>query len=215
MLGLINKLRRYRWAVLGRKKIKALVQHKHKQGEAIKIILGSSDHNDFNGEWINTDIPQFDITNAKHWEYIFGDIKIDNLLAEHVMEHLTKEQNQNVVAFMIEYLKPGANFRFAVPDGNHPDPKYIDYVKPNGNGPGCDDHKMLWTIDQVKEIFPIDAFDIHPLEYYDSRHEFFSVPFTSNAGPINRTFQNTDKSSWEFKNYTSLIFDFTRKPIKH
>jgi hypothetical protein len=57
----LNKLRRYRWAVTGRRNIKTLVRQKHNNNQAIKIILGSSDHSPLNGDWINTDIPQFDI----------------------------------------------------------------------------------------------------------------------------------------------------------
>ncbi len=211
MLGLINKLRRYRWGLIGRNQIKKLVRLKHQQGQAIKIILGSSDHNALNGEWINTDIPQFDITNENHWAYIFGDIKIDNLLAEHVMEHLTEEQNRKVIHLIHLYLNQKAVFRFAVPDGNHPDQSYIKYVKPNGNGPGCDDHKMLWTIEIANNLFDPNKFTIQPLEFYDKLGKLNTFPFDNNNGFINRTFSNPNKADWQFKNYTSLIIDLTKK----
>lgn len=203
-------IRRLRWAHLGRKELKALVESKHKNNEAIKVILGAGHHSLTSGEWINTDLPQFDITEAEHWKYIFGEVRINNVLAEHVFEHLTLDETKIAFAFIHHHLKPKGIFRLAVPDGYHPDPTYIDYVKPNGNGPGCEDHKLLWNKDMIEHVFADSGLHIHALEYHTKAGELISHPLDPLNGNIIRTATAANKQNWELKNYTSLIVDFVK-----
>jgi len=42
--------------------------------------------------------------------------------------------------------------RVAVPDGFHPNPGYIERVKPGGTGPGAGDHKILYTYRTLSAI---------------------------------------------------------------
>ncbi|WP_317899502.1 hypothetical protein [Aurantibacillus circumpalustris] len=210
-MGFITEIKRYRWAVLGRKKIKKCVKEKQRNAQAIKIILGAGHHQLTSGDWINTDLPQFDVTKSDQWNYIFGALKIDNLLAEHVFEHLTLEQNKIAFDLIYSYLKPKGVFRFAVPDGYHPDKKYIDYVKPLGSGPGSDDHKLLWTIDLINETFSGSKFKIIPREYYSKEGNLVSTELRATDGKILRTAGNSDKQDTEIKNYSSLIIDFVKE----
>ncbi|MEI6022150.1 MAG: hypothetical protein WCR21_13565, partial [Bacteroidota bacterium] len=165
MLALINKLRRYRWALIGRNQIKKLVRQKHQQGQTIKIILGSSDHNALNGEWINTDIPQFDITNANHWTNIFAETKIENLFAEHVMEHLSKEQIIKALDLAKKHLKDNGVFRIAIPDSNNQDPIYREATRPGGSGAGAHDHKVFLNLQDCEALATNSGFKLVPLEY--------------------------------------------------
>ena len=212
MLALINKLRRYRWGLIGRNQIKKLVRLKHQQGQAIKIILGSSDHNALNGEWINTDIPQFDITDAKHWASIFGEAKIENLFAEHVMEHLSKDQIIQALNLAKTYLKDNGVFRIAIPDSNNQDAIYREATRPGGSGPGAHDHKVFLNLKDFEALSVDSGFSLVPLEYCDEKGAFHFTPFDTKNGDVQRS-KNKNYHYPEVPAYTSLVIDLI-KPAK-
>ena len=62
-------------------------------------------------------------------------------MAEHVWEHLSEADARAANRLCFRYLKPGGVLRLAVPDGLHPDPGYIDEVRPGGTGAGVDDQE--------------------------------------------------------------------------
>src|SRR5450631_4653063 len=95
--------------------------------------------------WIPSDIEYLNLLNAGDWKTYFDKASIDAILAEHVWEHLSVDDGLAAARRCFEYLKPGGYLRVAVPDGFHPDPKYIDHVRPGGSGPGADDHKVLYN----------------------------------------------------------------------
>ena len=119
-------------------------------GNPLKIIIGAGATR-YDG-WIATDIPAFDILNREHWTLLFPEHSIDRMLAEHVFEHLTPEQLAAVLREARRYLNSGGRIRFAVPDGNHPDPNYIDRVRPGGSGIGASDHKVLYDCDSISNL---------------------------------------------------------------
>ncbi len=90
-MNFITQLRRYRWIFLGRRKIKKQIDTLP-QNQKLKIILGSAETK--NDGWISTDIPHFNILKKSDWEYFCGKHKIDNLLAEHVLEHLRENSTE-------------------------------------------------------------------------------------------------------------------------
>ena len=51
-----------------------------------------------------------------------------------------------------EFLRPGGRLRIAVPDGFHPEPGYIEYVRPGGTGIGADDHKVLYNYQSLRKL---------------------------------------------------------------
>jgi hypothetical protein len=63
--------------------------------------------------------------------------------AEHVWEHLMPEQGATAARICHRFLRPGGYVRVAVPDGLHPDPKYVEWVRPGGSGLGAWDHTVL------------------------------------------------------------------------
>ena len=81
------KLRRWKYHWQVRFKYRKLI---NRANRPIKLVVGAG-LTEFQ-DWITTDYPFFDITNRKHWKFLFSKIKPDNLLAEHVMEHLTAHQ---------------------------------------------------------------------------------------------------------------------------
>lgn len=207
---MLNAIRRKVWAVRGRNKIKRLVAQKSKLNLPVKVILGSSNHIILSGDWINTDIPQFDITNARQWNYIFGANKIDNLLAEHVLEHLNHEQLNATFFNAWQYLKSGGRFRIAIPDKNNADPIYQEATRPGGSGPGADDHKVFLDIDTCKKMAEAYSFRIQPLEYCDQNNMFHYNEYDFSEGMIQRSKKNGYHYS-AVPNYTSLIFDLTKE----
>ena len=89
-----------------------------------------------------------------------------------------------------------------------PDPDYIDHVKPNGIGLGSSDHKLLYTIDNLTQIFRDVGFRVRPLEFWDKRGEFHSVKWNSKWGNISRSLENDKRNTIENPlSYTSIIID--------
>ncbi len=210
MKKVIDKLRRKRWELNGREAIRKEIIELTNNNLPVKIVLGSSYVTPPMQGWVKTDLPQFDITNENHWEFIFGKTKADNFLAEHVFEHLLLEDSKKAFQYIANYLKTGGVFRFAVPDGYHTNPVYIDNVKPNGIGDGCDDHKVLFTIDIVSELAKSFPFKMDVLEHYTKSGVLISKKINIENGFINRTVTSEQKQPGELHNYSSIIIDFIK-----
>lgn len=185
--------------------IRAQVDARVASGSPLKIIIGAGSTR-YDG-WIATDIPAFDILNAGHWTLLFPERSIDRLLAEHVFEHLTPEQLGIVLRQARLYLKPGGRIRFAVPDGNHPDPNYIDRVRPGGAGSGASDHKALYDCGSISTLLKAAEYDLQLLEYFDSAGNFRRTPWQREDGFIGRSAENDARNAAGKLVYTSLIVD--------
>jgi predicted SAM-dependent methyltransferase len=110
-------------------------------------------------------------------------------------------------------LKPGGFLRVAVPDGRHPDPDYIEWVRVQGIGPGADDHKVLYTADTFRQVFADVGFDVKLLEYYDANGNFRKEEWDVETAPIGRRQGKTErKDDGSTMHYTSIILD-ARKPL--
>ena len=175
------------------------------QSSSVKIVLGASDK--FDEGWICTDIEYLNLLTPKHWKRCFRKNSIDAMLAEHVWEHLTIHDGLVAAKQCFEYLKPGGYLRVAVPDGFHPDPKYIEWVNVGGTGLGADDHKVLFTYESLTNLFLKAGYRIELLEYFDSEGKFHFVNWDPQAGKILRSrrfdYRNTNG---ELK-YSSIILD--------
>ncbi len=209
MIRFINSLRRHRWRILGRLKIRGEVRKKVDSGQPVKVILGSS-ITGFDG-WLSTDLPHFDITLAKDWDYLFKEGSIDNLLAEHVFEHLSPAQSETAFYLIRKYLKKNGVFRIAVPDGYHESPDYIEYTRPGGSGPGCDDHKILWNKDLLSKMSLECGLKIQLLQYYDSNHQFTDSYQDDQNGIILRSFEKLKSDQSTSFRMSSLIADLRVK----
>lgn len=201
-MNLITKIRRTRWVLTGRWKIKQKINAAAKSGCKIKIILGSGGTN-YEG-WIATDLPHFDITKENDWKYFFSKHKIDNLLAEHVLEHLTEEEVNIVLSNAYKYLKPGGIFRIAVPDAFHPNPNYIEMTKPPFDG-----HKSFWNYKTFSSVAVKYKFQINLLEYFDENKKIHRHSFSNNDGYIARSSLNVFLKGYT-DDYTSLVIDLIK-----
>ncbi len=175
-----------------------------------KIIIGAGGTR--LNHWIPTDYPIVDVTNAKSLALFFKPESIRALLAEHVWEHLSKENGMIAAQNCYKLLKPGGYFRVAVPDGYHPDPEYIDAVKPGGTGCGSDDHKILFNYKTLSDQLVTAGFELRLLEWFDENGEFHFENWSEDDGLIQRSTRFDERNKTNPTAYTSLIIDAI-KPV--
>jgi predicted SAM-dependent methyltransferase len=175
----------------------------------LRIVLGASGI--FDTGWIPTDIGVLDILNERHWTRLFAENSIDAILAEHVWEHLTLEQGLTAARNCFRFLKPGGYLRAAVPDGYHPDPAYIEWVRVGGNGPGADDHKVLYNGDSFRRLFESAGFEVQPIEHFDAAGVFHSIDWDPAGGTIHRSRRFDERNRDGGLHYTSIILDARKR----
>lgn len=173
---------------------------------ACRIIVGSSGTRPQRG-WIPTEVEFLDVRRADHWERYFEPGSVRAILAEHVWEHLTAEEAVVAAANCFAYLEGGGYLRVAVPDGLHPDPDYIDRVRPGGTGPGADDHKILYDYRTFGWVFESVGFRVLLLEYFDEEGHFHGVEWDPEAGKIRRSRRYDPRNDHHNLAYTSIVLD--------
>src|SRR4028119_1257555 len=82
--------------------------------------------------WHSLKQEDLDIRYSNQWARVVAPNSVDNILAEHVWEHMTFEDGLKAALNCYRALKMHGRLRIAVPDGFHPDKNYIDWVKPGG-----------------------------------------------------------------------------------
>ena len=175
----------------------------------IKIIVGAGPTK-YKG-WFSTDIVTLDVTNEDHFEKYFKKKKINKILAEHVLEHLTEKDLELMVRNFYRYSSDGVNIRIAVPDGFHKDKSYINIVQPGGTGEGADDHKNLFTYHSLSDLFEKERFNPVLVEYWDEEGNFHPGYSNDENGYVLRSFKNDKRNTDGKPEYTSLIIDFRKK----
>lgn len=202
------------------------------KNKKIKIIIGAGSTK-YKG-WISTDIHFLDITQEKDWNKYFKKNEISNIIAEHVFEHLTKENFEISLKIIKKYLKYNGIIRLAVPDANHPSEYYKELVGINGSGCGAFDHKEFYNHNSLTNIADKNGYKIEKIEYFNDNHEFVKNEFILNNGYISRCSINyrglfTDNKKAYYRllkttpvkareqfnknnlSYTSLVVDFVKK----
>jgi predicted SAM-dependent methyltransferase len=174
----------------------------------MKVILGAGGTTQ--DGWVSTERHQIDVTKREDFERFFGDEKADAFLMEHLLEHLCAEDVDAALANCYEFMKPFGNLRIAVPDGYHPDKDYIEWVRPGGNGPGCDLHKQLFNRDVLGADLERHGFMYINTEWWDCHGNFNHYNNGSEEerfGRISRSFANDERNADGNPHYTSLIID--------
>jgi predicted SAM-dependent methyltransferase len=200
---MFTELRRAFYIFRRRRQIKRIV----KNSTIIKINIGSGSDGNLAEykDWICVDKDILDITNENDWLELLGEKKVDCILAEHVWEHLNKNDTLSANRNCYEFLRLGGSLRIAVPDGFHKNTNYIDYVKPNGTGSGSDDHKILYNFESLSTSLNNMGFKVNPLEYWTKDGRLISSKIDPQFGPIKRSAQKN--IPFENDIYTSLIID--------
>jgi predicted SAM-dependent methyltransferase len=173
----------------------------------MKVIIGAESTRYLG--WISLQKYELDIRDRRSWVQRFLPNSLDVILAEHVLEHLTYSEAAEATRNCFEYLKPDGYFRVAVPDGFHPEPNYINWVKP-GNWWNGDDHKFLFNYRNLTEMLLNAGFSVCLLEWYDENGVFHKQKWSNSDGAISRS-ANTLWSKFlgivVNAEYTSLIVD--------
>lgn len=177
-----------------------------KSTPSVNLIVGAGG-TEFPG-WFATDIWTLNIVNEKDFKKYFTNKKINKILAEHVLEHLSNDELKKMLSNFYKYSDDNINVRIAVPDGFHSDKNYIDRVKPGGFGEGAFDHKNLFTYKSLSELFASVGFKAKFIEYWDETGIFHQGYTNDNNGYVSRSFINDDRNTDGKPNYTSLIIDF-------
>jgi predicted SAM-dependent methyltransferase len=157
--------------------------------------------------WILTDIDQLNVLVDQDWRRYFSPSSLDVILAEQVWEHLSEADGVEAARLCFRYLRPGGYLRIAVPDGLHPDPGYIEAVRPGDGGPGAEDHKVLYSCDTLRDALAKAGFDPHPLEYFDEDGRFHAVSWDPSRGMVHRSARFDDRNRDGELRYTSIIID--------
>ena len=195
----LKKIRKKRWVFLERRKIKKAITF----SKEVNVVIGAGD-TEYNN-WIITDYPFFDITKGKIWKYLFKRRIADKILSEHVLEHFYEDEVKFILKQAYFYLQPTGNIRIAVPDSNHPNPNYIEYVRPGGSGAGADDHKSFWNFKTLSNLLKDIGYKVDLLEYCDDNKKIITTEFNDDNGIIHRSLSKGFKC--DIKNYSSLIID--------
>ncbi|RLD55873.1 MAG: hypothetical protein DRJ01_16055 [Bacteroidetes bacterium] len=127
------------------------------------------------------------------------------MLIEHVLEHFVEEEVRFILQQAFFHLKPSGNIRIAVPDSNHPNPDYIEYVRPGGSGAGADDHKSFWNFKTLSDLLKEVGYKVNLLEYCDYDKKIITKEFNDDNGIIHRSLSKGFKC--DIENYSSLIID--------
>lgn len=175
----------------------------------IRIIVGAGGTK--SEGWVSTDIDHLNLLSSADWEELLRGRKVSRVLAEHVWEHLGADDGLVALKNVFAHLESGGRIRIAVPDGQHPDPAYLEHVKPGGTGPGADDHKVLYTCATLCGVLRDAGFEPVPLEFWSEDGEFKAVDWSPEDGRVRRSFRNDPRNGDGRPNYTSLIVDGVKK----
>jgi predicted SAM-dependent methyltransferase len=175
----------------------------------IKFNIGSAGINNDN-TWYATDKENLNITRESDWRKYLYFLKVNNIFSEHVWEHLTDADTTLANRNCFRYLKRKGTLRLAVPDGYNPDKKYIEYVRPGGNGAGADDHKILYNYKIMKQRLEEVGFKVTLLEYWDEFGKFHAIEWSDDGGRVDRSIRYDSRNKNGIIGYTSLIVDATK-----
>lgn len=202
---LLRHWHRKRLLLNERRRIRDEVRRTQQSQSPVKIIIGAGQTR-LEG-WISTDVPAFDVRDSDLWRQLFPPGSVDRMLAEHVFEHLTRDELASFLKIAEHYLAPGGRVRIAVPDGCHPDADYIKRVQPGGTGIGAGDHKVLYTCDLIGRLMRKQNYRFELLEYFDAAGQFHQRAWSADDGFVGRSADHDERNADGQLNYTSLIVD--------
>lgn len=191
------------------KRARLMLRLRAARGGPLKIVVGSA------GVpvpgWIITDVNELDLLRPSTWAAFMAPGSVDALFAEHVWEHLRPADAVLAARTCFTFLRPGGVLRVAVPDGLHPDPAYLEAVRPGGTGPGADDHQVLYTHATLRAVFEEAGFSVTLLEHFDEDGVFQQVPWSSDGGHVLRSARHDPRNHDGTLRYTSIILDAQKK----
>lgn len=180
--------------------------------EPIKIIVGASSQS-YSG-WIQTQEEDLNLLHRSDWVELFGDRRIDVILAEHVWEHLTFEDGVKAAQICYDFLKLGGYIRCAVPDKFFRNEWYQNIVQIGGPGPEdhpAASHKIVHDYQSLTKMFEEAGFTVKLLEYCDEDGKFHFQEWDPEAGYIYRSLRFDHRNKNGDLGFVSLIVDAIKK----
>lgn len=167
-----------------------------------KIVVGSAGIGQKG--YLATDLPEHNILRDSDWKKYAKPGSLENILAEHVFEHLTLKEIKIALTLIHKYLKRGGKVRLAMPDKNRLDRKYVAAVKPPVDG-----HKSYLNFADLKKIVSQQGFKVTPLEYFNTKGELIHKPWDTKDGFVRRSYPFDRQKPFKVNDYyyTSLIID--------
>ena len=144
---------------------------------------------------------------AADWQRFTPPDSLSGILAEHVWEHLTPADAEAAARLCFQHLRPGGHLRAAVPDGLHPDPRYIESVRPGGSGAGADDHQVLYRHDSFAAVFRRAGFEVRLYEHFDETGRFQFREWDPRDGMVWRSLRYDQRNRDGNPNYASIVLD--------
>lgn len=178
-----------------------------RRGRNLKIIVGAAETRQQG--WYSTNEQWLDITDPGDWKRVFKDKRIiTHVIAEHVFEHLTRQECLDALRHIAAHLVDGGRVRVALPDGYHPDENYLWHVGIGGIGDDAADHKQLLNVDTLSEILRESGFRPVHIEGYDAKGTLIEKSWLPDDGFVRRSRKNEPNNTWDFVDAeTSLIID--------
>jgi predicted SAM-dependent methyltransferase len=176
-----------------------------------RLVIGAAGRCD--AGWIPTEKDFLNLLCPQDWDQFFPPNSVAALLAEHVWEHLTPDEARVAADTCFTYLRPGGYLRIAIPDGLHPDPRYVALVKVQGQTPDdhgdfyLNDHKVLYTYRTGRELFQSAGVRVQLLEYFDEDGTFHEREWSPEEGTIWRSKRFDRRNQGGRLVYTSIILD--------
>ena len=178
--------------------------HRLRLARATKVIIGASGTT--MPGWVSTDVDTLDLCAFKSFSRIWSD-RGSPISCGTCLGAFGRVCALEAVKNCSGFLAPCGRLRVAVPDGNHPDPKYIEYVRPGGTGPGCDDHKRLFTVSTLCDLINEGGLVPVPMEWWDSDGNFHKEVWNVEDGLVTRSADYDERNKIVPLSYTSLIVD--------
>jgi predicted SAM-dependent methyltransferase len=172
-----------------------------------KIVIGAGSK--LERGWLNSQMEFLNLLQPADWERFFQPDSIEAILAEHVWEHLTPEEGLAAARTCFKYLRPGGYLRVAVPDGLHPDPTYLEWVKVGGASPMqvANDHKVLYTHGSLGQLFESAGFRVQLYEYFDAAGTFHYHEWDERGGKVWRSKRFDPRNTDGKLVFTSIVLD--------
>lgn len=178
----------------------------------MKIIIGAG--RTTQSGLVSTQQAELDVLNRADFERMFAAQEAEAFLAEHVWEHMTREEGERAAKNCYDFLKAGGYMRVAVPDKNFRNEWYQDMVKVGGNGdpqhPSYS-HKIVYDYKTLKAVFEQAGFSVELLEYCDENGDFHYTHWNEADGRIGRSLRFDTRNSQEKLGMVSIIID-AKKP---
>lgn len=202
----VRKIRKAYQRFLGPHRLRKAGGSPHK-----RIVIGAGTKHE--AGWLPTQMEFLNLLKPADWERYFQPDSIEAMLAEHVWEHLSQQEALVAAGNCFTYLRRGGYLRIAVPDGLHPDPSYLEWVRVGGASPMqiANGHKVLYTYATLRDLFERSGFRVHLYEYFDEAGAFHYHDWDEKAGKIWRSKRFDERNRNGNLGFTSIILDAVKE----